>query len=290
MSDLPPIVFGVDDGFLEPLLVVLCSIAETHPDRLDDLTVHVLHTGLSAGNVTRLGRHADAFGLRLRTAEVRVAPGRYPLTGRATEATYLRLEIARHVDADRALYLDADTLVTGDLRPLLRTPMGGRPIGAVRDPQNPIVGHGIGLPGWADLGLPADREYFNSGVLLLDLAECRRIRFFERCAAFLTDHPRHVKFWDQDALNYVADDDWLRLERRWNTFPMSAILRLPGDQYRAEHIFPVAQLIADEPGAHILHFAGVGKPWLGRLPDGDINRRYAAARERALNAYQPGHR
>ena len=290
MSALPPIVFGVDDRFCEPLLVVLCSIAETHPDCLDDLAVHVLHTDLSAGNQTRLLQQADAFGLALRTTEVRVAPGRYPLTGRATEAMYLRLEIARYVDADRALYLDADTLVTGDLRPLLRKPMGGRPIGAVRDPQNPIIGHGIGLPGWAELGLPPEREYFNSGVLLLDLAECRRCGLFERCAAFLAEHPRHLKFWDQDALNYAADDHWLRLERRWNTFPMSAILRLPGDQYRAEHIFPVARLIADEPGAHILHFAGVGKPWLGRLPDGDINQRYAAVRDRALNHAESGHR
>jgi len=279
---LPPIVCCVDDGFAEPLLVVLRSLAEAHPGCLSRLRVHVLHNGLTGTNLDRIRRQAGAVELDVRTVAVRTPPGRYPLTGRATDATYLRLEIPEHVHADRVLYLDADTLVVGDLRELLATDLAGRPVAAVRDPQNPILRHGIGLPGWQRLGVPGDREYFNSGVLLLDLAACGRAQVFERCAHFLTVHRDHVRFWDQDALNWAVDDGWLRLPRRWNTFPMSAILRLPGDQYRAEHIVPVAELIAEEPNARILHFAGKGKPWLGRLPDGDINRRYAAVHARAL--------
>jgi len=280
-GNLPPIVCCADDGFAEPLLVVLRSIAEAHPDCLSQLSVHVLHTGMTDGNLARIRRQADAVDLDVRTVAVRIPPGRYPLSGRATAATYLRLEIAEHVAADRVLYLDADTLVVGDLRPLLTTDLAGRPVAAVRDPQNPIVRFGIGLPGWAELGVPGDREYFNSGVLVLDLVACRREQIFERCEYFLAYYREHIRFWDQDALNWAVDDNWLRLERRWNTLPMSAILRLPGDQYSAEHIFPVEQLIADEPDAHILHFAGKGKPWLGLLPDGEINQRYAAVRARA---------
>ncbi len=283
---LPPIVFAIDDGFLEPLVVALHSLAGAHPDGVPELEVLVLHTGLSGRGLARIGRHADALGLAVRPVRVPVSPGRYPVTGRASEATYLRLAMPEVVDRDRVLYLDADILVTGDLRPLLRTPLSGRPLGAVRDPQNPIVRYGIGLPGWRELGVPGDREYFNSGVLLMDLPACAEYKIFQRCDEFLTRYPGHVRFWDQDALNWAADDNWLRLPRRWNTFPMSAILLLPGDQYRAEHVLPVAELIADEPTAHVLHFAGGGKPWNGRLPDGPARRRYAAvhARARAVDA------
>lgn len=277
---LPPIVFAVDDGFVEPLAVALRSLGETHRGCVSELDVYVLHAGLTEANADRLRRQAGAVGLAPQLVRVDVPPGRYPVTGRATEATYLRLSIPEVLVHDRVLYLDADILVTGDLRPLLRTTLRGRPLGAVRDPQNPIVRHGIGLPGWRELGVPGDREYFNSGVLLLDLPACRRHGVFERCVEFLTRPGRHVRFWDQDALNWAADDAWKRLDRRWNTFPMSAILRLPGDQYNAEHVLPVAELIADEPRARILHFAGTGKPWRGALPDGEANRRYAAVHAR----------
>ena len=56
----------------------------------------------------------------------------------------------------RALYLDVDTIVTGDLGPLFSASLGGCPVGGVREPSR-------------SRGVP----YYNAGVLLMDLFALR---------------------------------------------------------------------------------------------------------------------
>lgn len=172
------------------------------------------------------------------------------------------------------LYLDADTMVLGDLRPLLRQSLDGRPIGAVRDPQNPVIGRGIQLPGWEELGVPYGRDYFNSGVMLIDLDRCGELGIFERSRQFLSEHPDKVRFWDQDALNWAVVDNWYRLERRWNTFAMSPQAEQPGFVHYAEADSPLAQLLEDERTAALVHFAGPDKPWQEDYPAGILRDSY----------------
>jgi UDP-D-galactose:(glucosyl)LPS alpha-1,3-D-galactosyltransferase len=210
----------------------------------------------------------------------------YPVSGWVSDAVYLRLTIGEViVDEPVVLYLDADTIVLDDLRPLLRHPMAGMPVAAVRDPQNPIIGRGIALPGWSQLGIAEGREYFNSGVMLLDLAECRRRGIFERSHRFLLEHPDMVTLWDQDALNWALEDQWLRLGRRWNTFALSPLVQRGGYVHDdAEPFMPLEQLLADEPAAAVLHFAGPDKPWKPDYPPGPICQTYQHFLEATLKA------
>jgi lipopolysaccharide biosynthesis glycosyltransferase len=277
-KELPPIVFAIDDGYAEPCCVALRSLVETTPDPRV-LSVFVLHTALRPESLRRLEK--SACGLRLQLRRVGAVDRRFPVNRRVTEAVYLRLSIGAALpEFNKAVYLDADLFATGDIVPLLRTDLGGWPLGAVRDPQNPVLRLGVALPGWDQLGLSGDREYFNSGVMVLDLAKYRERRVFERCTSFLVERPRHVKFWDQDALNWVVGDDWLRLDRRWNTLPMSAILTLPGERYKAEEILPLTCLLADEDRANIVHFAGKCKPWTELFPHCPARERYADLQSR----------
>jgi lipopolysaccharide biosynthesis glycosyltransferase len=55
-------------------------------------------------------------------------------------------------------------------------------------------------------------------VLYLDVDLLVLWDLFNRCRHFLDKYPQHARFWDQDALNWAADDRWSRLDRRWNTF------------------------------------------------------------------------
>ncbi|MFH8387179.1 glycosyltransferase family 8 protein [Kitasatospora sp. NPDC018058] len=259
---LPALVCGVDDGYARPLRTLMHSIAAAHPDTVGELRLIVLDQQISAANRKAILRDADRTGLR---TELRLAPltdPRYPVSDWVSGAVYVRLAIPEVIpDERRVLYLDADTLVLGDLRPLLRQSLDGRPIGAVRDPQNPVIGRGIQLPGWDQLGIPYGRDYFNSGVMLIDLDRCRRLGVFERSRQFLSEHPDKVRFWDQDALNWAVDDNWQRLERRWNTFAMSPQAAQPGFIHYAEADSPLAQLLQDEKTAALVHFAGPDKPW-----------------------------
>ncbi|MEV7357323.1 glycosyltransferase family 8 protein [Kitasatospora sp. NPDC091276] len=272
---LPALVCGVDDGYARPLRTLMQSIASAHPGAVEELRLIVLDQQISEANREAILRDADRMGLR---TELRPAPTtdpRYPVSDWVSGAVYVRLAIPEVIpDERRVLYLDADTLVLGDLRPLLRQSLDGRPVGAVRDPQNPVLGRGIQLPGWDQLGVPYGRDYFNSGVMLMDLDRCQQLGVFERSRQFLSEHPDKVRFWDQDALNWAVDDNWHRLERRWNTFAMSPQAAQPGFVHYAEEDSPLAQLLEDEKTAALVHFAGPAKPWQDDYPECQLRGTY----------------
>jgi lipopolysaccharide biosynthesis glycosyltransferase len=276
---LPPVVCGVDDNYVMPLCAMMRSLADAHVDDVAGLRLIVLHEGLSLAGEHTIRLHAAQIGLH---AELRQLPDRttagLPVSGWVSGAVYLRLSIADVLpDEPKALYLDTDLLVLGNLRPLLTLDLSGAMLAAVRDPQNPLLGGGIALPGWRGLGLPGGREYFNSGVMLLDLDQARKAGLFDRARQFLEEHPEKVQFWDQDALNWAADDAWHRLDRTWNTFALSPLAARPGFIHYAEPVIALRTLLDDEPAASILHFAGPDKPWKNSYPNSrlaDLYRQY----------------
>lgn len=279
------IVFGADEGYVEPLLVALASLVRPGGVTADDAQVGVLHPGLPPAAADRVRRVGEALGLDVELFEAEADPDRYPVTDWITAAAYLRLRLAEAArGAAQVLYLDCDLIATGPIGELLATDLDA-PVGAVRDVSHPTVGSGEGIPGFERLGIPADRDYLNSGVLLVDLARWRREQVAERCERFLVEHPEHVRFWDQDALNVVLDDGWTRLPPAFNALPLSMFA--PTDQvvggstgadvepdpakveaylgpFLAERGYQLEFLpdaLAAERGARILHFAGPLKPW-----------------------------
>jgi UDP-D-galactose:(glucosyl)LPS alpha-1,3-D-galactosyltransferase len=274
---LPRIVCTIDDTYAPGLHVLMQSLAAAHAGVTDSLRLVVVHEGLSCRAERRLHRHARALGLALETRAVAVTDSPAPIFGRWTRAHYLLLELG-DVLADDAvvLYLDADILVVGDVRPLLREDLLGAPLAAVRDPTQPTLAlASSALPGWQRLGLSAQREYFNTGVLLLDLDECRRSGVFSEARRFLRDHPDNVAFPDQDALNWSAGDRWKRLERRWNTFALSPVLSVhPEYVHEAEPVMALNVLLRDESEAFLLHYFGSAKPWEAGYPPGPLTDLY----------------
>jgi lipopolysaccharide biosynthesis glycosyltransferase len=283
---LAPIVCCVDDGYVRPLSVLLESLAAV-PENAG-LRLLVLHANLSGQSEMLLRWHGERLGLDigLCRVEATTTAATGPVSGWVSNAVYLRLAIGDTVGHhERVLYLDADTLVMGDLRPLLLTPLNGALLGAVRDPQNPVIGEGMALRARAELGLPYGRDYFNSGVMLLDLPECGRRSLFTEARRFLSEHPDKVVLWDQDALNVAAADRWMRLDRTWNTFGISALAAQPDYRHDdAEPYSPLTMLLADEPNAAILHFAGPLKPWRDGYPPGWLRDTYRRHLDNVLRA------
>jgi lipopolysaccharide biosynthesis glycosyltransferase len=122
----------------------------------------------------------------------------------------------------RVIYVDADTLVLEDLGALWEWPLDGRPVAAALDLMTTIKD---AIHHWADVGLDGEAPYFNSGVMVIDLARWRSERIgyqvLDRCKA-----DRHRLLirgrWnqhDQYGFNVVLQDEWTRLDSRWNHFP-----------------------------------------------------------------------
>ncbi|MEU8566879.1 glycosyltransferase family 8 protein [Streptomyces pathocidini] len=271
----PPLVFAIDEEFCLPLVVAWQSLCDSNEGIASKLSIQVLNEGLPEGCADYLLWHADRLGLNVQLKPVTLADIRYPVAFGGVHANYLRLMIPELLEGlGTVLYLDADILITGDLRPLLKTELHGAPIAAVRDPVNPAYRYGRALPGWSRLGLPAEREYFNSGVLLIDTSICVAEGTFQRALTFIAEHPEHIRLWDQDALNWAVADRWERLAAQWNAFPMSSLLSTRWINYTAEELVPLSQLLAVENDAAIIHYATPAKPWKGLLPAGGADSLY----------------
>lgn len=272
---LPPIVCAIDSRFVMSACVLMESLAGSQHQHLDRLRLVVMFEDLDPGDVDRLEFHARRLGLRLELRRTAGVNSDFPVSSRITQATYLRLQIGDvFPDERRVLYLDADMVVRKDITPLLTRPPDGLPLAAVVDPTDVMLQYADAMPGWRDLGLPGDREYFNAGLLLLDLDACARDRLFDRAYEFLEKHPECVRYHDQDALNWAADDKWTRLEPEWNAFTMSTIVPRPDFVHHAEPVLPLQDLLDLEPNAAILHYSGRNKPWQSTCPDGASTRLY----------------
>lgn len=141
------IVFAIDESYSLPLTVAWHSLRASNAELTDRLQIDLLYEELSPLTIERLRWHAELLGLRVRLRPVHLEPIRYPTAFGGAHANYLRLVIPEmYLDRERVLYLDADLVIRGDLSALFGTELDGRPLGAVRDPLNPVVGRGEPCP------------------------------------------------------------------------------------------------------------------------------------------------
>lgn len=123
-------------------------------------------------------------------------------------------------DVEKAIYLDSDTVVNLDVNEFWKIELGDRPLGAIAESMtdsfcykknaavNPLIVNGI---------VRYD-DYFNSGVLLMNLKLLRdESETLLRGIKFVAEQIQPV-YMDQDALNYLFAKTYLKLPAKFNSF------------------------------------------------------------------------
>jgi len=164
-----------------------------------------------------------------------------------TPDVYSRLWIGEFFppQVTRVLYLDADMVVVSSIAPLWNADLGGALMAAVDIPGSDR--------GVTRLAMRPEDGYFNSGVLLIDLAQWRATRAEETVIDYIRANPERV-LYDQDALNACFHSRTKRLDYAWNViWPF----------YREPPTLPLKQreIAAVRREARIIHFNGGSKPW-----------------------------
>lgn len=90
-------------------------------------------------------------------------------------------------DVDKMIYLDCDIMFYRDVKEFYDVDMENFELGVVRDYLGRF---------WMS------RDYFNSGVMLINLKECRKTKLFDRAIEMVKS--RKMTFPDQSALNILA--------------------------------------------------------------------------------------
>ena len=194
------IVLCINDkngGYYKHALVTMVSALENASCRL---TFHILHDDTLLPNmryfedlVARYGQSVQFHNLRERDFAAMA-----PDTGRWGKGTLYRLVLHEYVEADTALYLDCDIVVTLDLAQLLAVDMRDRAIAVVRDPcatkKDKQAYRRI-----IKLGVPLE-QYFNAGVMLCNITQLRTL--FEKTAQeLMKSFMAKSAYPDQDGLN-----------------------------------------------------------------------------------------
>jgi lipopolysaccharide biosynthesis glycosyltransferase len=256
-----PLVLSSDEAYAMPLATTLRAIVESNRSSWP-LEFHVLCDGFCEDTRMKVFNSLPKESAAIRWVPVDVTPfggfsggfscGDGPSKARhVSKMTYARLLIPRIFPdtISRVLYLDTDLLVLDDLVPLWETDLGGAVLAAVEDLffHTAFVTDGLdpelmrAEPRYE--GLPRVRDYFNAGVLLIDLDRWREKRISEKALEYLTRYSESPHM-DQDALNFVCDNLWKKLDPRWNV---------------QDHQKRIGE---GRPG--IVHFVSDSKPWIVR--------------------------
>jgi lipopolysaccharide biosynthesis glycosyltransferase len=224
--------------------IMLASVLRANPGESFD--IHLLSDGMRAGDRRKLSALVARAGSRLSVYDVAARLTGYSdgVGNHLSRAAYARLLIADLLPAalSRILYLDCDIICTGALRPLWHLAETTPLLGAVPDRT--------GERWKARLGLPAEAAYFNSGVLLINLAAWRERDIAGQIIAWMNGNPDKLALADQDAINACLWAEITPLPDCWN-------LQIGLDSGP----LPAARL----NDAVLLHYTSAHKPWRFRF-------------------------
>lgn len=265
------IVFACSENFVPYLSVAVQSIIDNaSPSRRYDIVV--LTRNISPTSMITLTRQVTSPHVGIGFLDVDAALGdiELPHHGHFRPETYFRLLAPQLLpNVDKAIYLDSDLIVDDDVAELFDVDVTGYKLAATRDADTigQIDGYDATVGPYLkdELGMDDPHDYFQAGVLLMNLAELRRTVTPEEFLALSTE--RMWRWLDQDVLNKVVNGDYVRVHMRWNYLMdwqhlrrTHIIANAPAD-VRAEY-----EEAAADPA--IIHFAGPdNRPWL--YPDAD---------------------
>jgi lipopolysaccharide biosynthesis glycosyltransferase len=140
---------------------------------------------------------------------------------------------------EKAIYIDSDTIVLGDIAQLYHKELGDNYVGAANEQvmiQTDVYGEYVEKV----LGINRN-QYFNAGLLLINCNAFRENKILEKFTELLEEYT-FVVTQDEDYLNLLCKDRVLWLEQQWNT-----------------EVF--GEIAYEESSFKLLHYIMVSKPW-----------------------------
>ena len=253
-----PVFYACDDDFIKYTIVSMRSLIE-NASRGYTYTLHVLNSGISAENQAKaqtLAREGFSIVFTDVTERLNDLSAHLPLRDYYSKTTYFRLFIAEMFpELSKAIYIDSDTIVQGDISELYLTDPGDNWLCACHE-QAMVQTEHYGTYVEQVVGV-SRYNYMNAGVLLINCDKFREMSVLRKFGEKLDEY-EFVVTQDEDYLNLICKDHILWLDQRWNT------------EVYCEFPYPIEE-------AKIIHYIMVSKPWhYSDCVGGDIFWSYAA--------------
>lgn len=215
-----PIFFAVDDNYIPYLTVAISSLIDNSSVRYD-YHINILIEHLSPENMSIL-KDMQTENVKIDfvnvTDKVKAICSRLHLRDYYTKATYYRFFIPDiFPQYAKGVYLDCDIVITRDIADMFNHDIGNCLVGAITDE---VITDIEVFARYSEIVLNIPRkQYFNAGILIMNLREMRRIRIEEAFADLLSKREFRVA-QDQDYLNVICHGRTRYLGTTWNKTPM----------------------------------------------------------------------
>ena len=215
-----PIFFAVDDNYAPFLTVALRSLID-NSSRSYNYHINVLIEKLDAKNAdVILGMQTDNVTIELVDVSDKLESicSRLHMRDYYTKATYYRFFIPEMFPQyDRGVYLDCDIAISTDIARMYNCALGSNLVAAIPDE---IITDIDVFARYSETVLNVPRlEYFNAGILVMNLAEMRRMHIEQVFSDLLSERIYRVA-QDQDYLNVICHGRVKYFDKTWNKTPM----------------------------------------------------------------------
>ena len=238
-----PIFFAVDDGYIPFLAVSIQSLVD-HASNEHQYVIKVLYTNISEENQKNISKYErENISIEFVDLNYYIEKIKDKLYTRDyySKTTYFRLFIPNlYPQYNKVLYLDSDITILSDVADLYNIDIGDNLIAAAPDDVIQTIEV---FQDYAEkvVGVADYRNYFNAGIIVMNLDELRKFDFQEKFLYLLST----VKFsvaQDQDYLNRLCKGRVKLFSNTWNRMPIG------GD-------------VVDRDDLHLIHYNLAFKPW-----------------------------
>ena len=237
-----PIFYACDDNFVKFTMISMKSMME-NASKDYEYVIHILYSDISDEMKQEvLNMKTDNFEVQFDdvTDYMKSINDKLPIRDYYTKTTYYRLFIAEMFkDYDKAIYIDSDTIVLGDISKLYSYELGDNYVGAANE-QVMIQIDTYGEYVEKVLGINR-HEFFNAGLLVINCEQFRKQKVLNQFVRLLKVY-NFVVTQDEDYLNLICSGHVLWIDQQWNTEV-------------------IGNIAYDESQFKIIHYIMISKPW-----------------------------
>jgi len=245
------VLVTLDSNYLRPLKVMLYSLYFNNPGAKIDL--YLLHSRIKPDELSDLEAYINQHGQRLfvlTAGDDDFADA--PVVKHYTKEMYYRLLAFKYLpaDLDKILYLDPDILVINSIKTLYDLDLSEWMYAAAYHDR--LMVKELNKFRFLEYDL---EEYFNSGVLLMNLKRQRELIKEEEIFAFVEKNKNRLILPDQDVLNSLYAKHIKKLdeiEYNYDTRFYKYFRFLSKGKINMDYVMR---------NTAILHFCGKKKPW-----------------------------
>lgn len=251
MNDIINILVTFDQKYIMPFQVMLKSLKNTNPR--EAFHIWLLHSTIPDKELQELSEYCKALGVDFTSVQVdRLFFEKAPVMKQYPQEMYYRLlaPLLLPEAVGRVLYIDPDILVLNSVRPLWETDLNENTFAAashrgIFDVMNDVNRVRLGT----------DHDYFNSGVMLMDLEKAHQLVKPDEIFACVREHSAELLLPDQDVFNFLYGSNTLQIpDEIWNYDAryFSGYQLRSGGEYNMDWVMQ---------STVFLHFCGKQKPW-----------------------------